>query len=727
MLIKAIKQSMTILLTCWVMAFWCSPARGQTDSTRHAVPVEHPRLLGTREHLQKLAIERPSAYTRMKNVITNPDAGDHEKMISLSLVCAIERDSALGRQAVDLAMNYINGPIRVGHETFGHDLARCAIVYDLCWEYWTAEERTKFHTYMNATVDANVTSETSPFHNAWYGYKHWGIGLACYATYYENSRAPSILAVTEDDYLKRAAPCLELAGDGGGWAEGYYVNYWSYEWMFFCEVARICSGINYYALAPKFFNNRAVASMFEAYPGIRDYGSRRPIPMGDGGGRVFGGDRDKALSARRILASYFRTDPAMQAVHAFNETTPRSSVGVYAYKDFLWRDTTVVKGDLKSFKLSHYSPGPGYVYARSSWDEDATYFFFKCGDRFTAHQHLDNGHFLIAKYEELAGDGGHYENFGSIHDVNYHLRTIAHSTILVMDPTETWPDIRANTVTANDGGQHHNWPHHNGAVEDAAAWQAGKNLYDIADMLAYDDQGSYLYVAGDCSRSYSSNKLDFFTRQIIFIRPNTFVIFDRVKARISTYQKTWVLQAMKAPTGTAPNLVIANGDGKLFLQILLPRMPWVKLFSGENLYTIGGRNYPPEWETGPAPECRVEVSPVFPAATDYFLNVLTTTDASTSSVSQAILEDTGKEFRITVGKAKVSFAKDSVSYKIDIAQCSMPGDVNSDGVVNIFDLVKIVRFALGLENPTDQQSLCADVNEDGKISVSDVVASVKKW
>jgi hypothetical protein len=224
-------------------------------------------------------------------------------------------------------------------------------------------------------------------------------------------------------------------------------------------------------MAPKFFQNRAVASMFESYPGIGIYNSRRPIPMGDGGGRVFGGDRDKVLSARRILVNYFREwrkpsltgDPNHQVVHAFNETTPRSSVGVYAYKDFLWRDTSVEKGDLQSFKVSHISPGPGYVYARSSWDEDATYFFFKCPDRFTAHQHLDVGHFLIYKHEELAGDGGHYDSFGSSHDVNYHLRTIAHNTILVHDPSETWPGIRAGPVSGNDGGQRHHWPHHNGA------------------------------------------------------------------------------------------------------------------------------------------------------------------------------------------------------------------------------------------------------------------------
>ena len=363
---------------------------------------------------------------------------------------------------------------------------------------------------MNKTVDANVQSETHVFHNGWYGYKNWGIGLACYATYYENTRAQSILQALESDYLTRAAPALELAGAGGGWAEGYYVNYWLYEWLFFCEVARTCEGVDYYAAAPSFYNQRAVASMFETYPGIGIYGSRRPIPMGDGGGRTFGGDRDKALSARRILVNHFRDDPDHQMVHAFNETTPRSSVGDYAYKDFLWRDPSVRKGNLETFRLSHLSPGPGYVAARNSWAEDATYFFFKCGDRFTAHQHLDVGHFLIYKHAELAGDGGHYDSFGSLHDVNYHLRSIAHNTILVYDPAETWPNIRAGQVTGNDGGQAHNWPHHNGAVIDADAWRKNRQLYDIADIVTYADHDSYVYVAGNCTRAYSPRKAHLF-------------------------------------------------------------------------------------------------------------------------------------------------------------------------------------------------------------------------
>ena len=633
---------------------------GAVDAERHAVPREHPRLLGSREYLRELARERPGAYARVVRVAREQRADDHAKMISLGLVAAIEEDAALGRQAVAMAMEYVEGPIRQGHVTFGHDLARCALVYDLCFEYWEDGQRAAFHEYMNQTIAANVNSETHVFHNGWYGYKHWGIGLAGYATYYENEEARPALEQLEEEFRQRAAPALELAGAGGGWAEGYYVNYWLYEWLFFCEVARRCEGVDYYAMAPGFFGNRAVAGMFEAFPGIREYGSRRPVPTGDGGGRVFGGDRDKGLTARRILVNRFRDDADHQAVHAFNETTPQSSVGVYAYKDFLWRDETVEKGDLEKFRLSHISEGAGYVHARSSWEEDATYFFFKCGDRFTAHQHLDLGHFSIFKYEELTGDGGHYDSFASSHAVNYYLRTIAHSTMLVFDPDETWDRVRAGPVEGNDGGQTHDWPHHNGAVVDAAAWQQGRELYDIGDITAFEDRGEYVYLAADATRAYAPEKLAGFTRQIAYLRPGTFVVFDRVEARRPEFAKRWLLQGMKRPERRDGKWVITNGEGRLFVQTVLPRGARVELVEGEDLYRYGGKLYAPERDTGPAPECRIEVAPAEPATVDYFLHVLTATEAGVESVAEATAVVEGDGITVAIGGIEIGFTADRV-------------------------------------------------------------------
>src|SRR4030042_277613 len=81
----------------------------------HPVPREHPRLLGSRQYLRQLAVERKAAYDRVVQVARNADADDHSKIISLALVSAIEQDAQLGRAAVDRVMKFITGPTRVGH------------------------------------------------------------------------------------------------------------------------------------------------------------------------------------------------------------------------------------------------------------------------------------------------------------------------------------------------------------------------------------------------------------------------------------------------------------------------------------------------------------------------------------------------------------------------------------------------------------------------------------
>jgi len=642
------------------MLLFVSHVINLTAAERHAVPKEHPRLFGTTAELKMLAQQRPQEYQRMKSVAENRDSDDYARMVSISLVNAVEPDAVLARQAVNLAMKRVDAPIVTGHAPFGSVLAECAIVYDYCYDQWTPEERAKFIDYFNRTVAANVNEETHVFHNGWYGYKNWGYGLAAYATYYDNPESPKLLQAIEKEYIERAAPALELSGDGGGFAEGYYINYWIYEWTVFCNVAFRCEGVDYFARAPKFFEHRAIAGIFEMYPGIGIYGSRRPIPMGDGGGRNFGGDRDKTLNARRILAAHYRNDPAHQMVFTFDESTPRVSVGEWAYKDFLWRDPTITKGDLQKFKLSHYSLGPGYVYARSSWDEDATYFFFKCGDRFTAHQHLDVGTFLIYKEGELIGDGGHYDAFGSVHDVNYHLRTVAHNTIRVIDPNESWEvpgraPIRAGRVTANDGGQRYDWHQHNGAVYDAAQWKEQKDMWETGNILAFEDNGDRVFIKADCTKAYSANKLEKFIRQIVFLRPGTFIIVDTVRVKDPSFKTIWNLQAMKRPTKVADDTgndlglwTWSNGNGRLFLQTLLPEKTNVELYTEDKLYVIDGVNYPPGHSTGPAPECRMEITPA-EAKRDYlFVHVLQATDAGVGTVQLAKANISENKVRVFV-------------------------------------------------------------------------------
>ena len=651
------------------------------------IPHEHPRLFGPRSRLQELAREHAEAYARTVKIARatpltperpihtdfGANCGRMSKLISMALVAAVEQDAKLSREAIGLIFEwYVDQPLQIGHTPFGSDVAIGAIVYDFCHEHWTPEERERWQKYFFATRDANVDEEQGPFHDGWWGYKNWGLILGCLAVMYETEKELFMLNGIDRDFRLNAAECLKLAGNGGGYAEGFYVFYYIFEWLVACEAMRWCTGADYYAFVPEFYKQRAIAQMFETYPGIRERGSRRFICVGDGRGRTFKLERDRAFVAQRILAAYWRNDPAHQAVAAFNAKQPRVGADEYSYMDVLFNDTSIKKGNLKKFKLSHYSPGPGYVYARSSWDEDATYLFFKCGKRYTAHQHLDVGHFYIYKHEELAAEGGHYDSFGALHDTNFYLRTIAHNAMLVYDPGEKFEFIRGYTgETGNDGGQAYPWPgtcfRHNGDGWDPDQWRRHPELGDIADMLAFEDQGAYVYTAGDCTRAYSNRKLGFFTRQIVFLRPNTIVVFDRVRAKKPEFKKTWLLHTIKPPEAPAPgNLVVTNGKGRLFVQTVLPVSAQVKLNQGDDLYRYNGGNYPPKLKFLPEAECRIEISPARPAQVDYFLHVLSAADASVASVPQGSAKIGRDAITLTLGGAAITFLTGRVGGSITI-------------------------------------------------------------
>jgi hypothetical protein len=582
----------------------------------------------------------------------------------MALVAAIDGDPAFARRTVEVCLAWhVDKNPQVGHVWFGGDMAYCAIVYDLCHGAWSTQERARLFTYLGACRDANIDNEGSPFHNGWWGYKHFGYGLAAMATAYEWDTAPVILATLDHDLEHFANPSLEFSGAGGCFAEGFYTHYWSYEWLMFCESAMRCAGVDLFAGCPSFYRQRAVASMFEMYPGLQERGSRRGVAFGDAGGRRFATERerDKARAARHILVGRHREDPAHQAVAAYQAQSPGYGADENAYKEFLWDDPTVPRGDLRSFKLSHHGRAAGMVHARSSWDEDATYFAFKCGKRFTAHQHLDNGHFYIWRRNELASRGGHYDDFAGPHAVNYYVRSIAHNTVLVHDPAEAFPFFMKGMQAwpANDGGQHWPWvgtPYrHNGTPLDKKLWLKHRELGDIADMLACHDAGSWLYTGGDLTRAYSPKKMKLFTRQIVYVRPGTFIICDRVESTDPSFRKAWVLQAAKVPTGSAPVLTVTHGEGRLTVETLLPADPQVTLHHGEALYDYAGRRFTPGRDIGPCAECRVEISPRTPAAFDCFVHVLTAADADAVQAAPARLVRTADHVEVAVAGAVVRF------------------------------------------------------------------------
>ncbi|MBN1422223.1 MAG: hypothetical protein JXP34_25840, partial [Planctomycetes bacterium] len=137
-------------------------------------------------------------------------------------------------------------------------------------------------------------------------------------------------------------------------------------------------------------------------------------------------------------------------------------------------------------------------------------------------------------------------------------------------------------------------------------------------------------------------------------------------AKDPAFRKTWLLQAMEAPSGEPPLLAVTNGKGSLFVQTLLPAGAEVRVVSGPDLYRVGDRTYPPARDTGPAPKARIEVSPSRPAADDLFLHVLTATDATVESVPRATADAGATRVTVKVGDATIAFDRAAAGGEISI-------------------------------------------------------------
>ena len=54
------------------------------------------------------------------------------------------------------------------------------------------------------------------------------------------------------------------------------------------------------------------------------------------------------------------------------------------------------------------------------------------------------------------------------------------------------------------------------------------------------------------------------------------------------------------------------------------------------------------------------------------------------------------------------------------------GDVNFDGTLNVLDVVVVVGFILGNEEPTEEEMITSDMNQDGIVNILDVILVVNE-
>ncbi len=356
--------------------------------------------------------------------------------------------------------------------------------------------------------------------------------------------------------------------------------------------------------------------------------------------------------------------------------------------EFLWRDTKLETKKPDDLPLTRYSGSPyGWMVARTGWDKNSAIAEMKINEyNFLNHQHHDAGAFQLYYKGPLAIDAGTYQGssggYNSPHNKHFFKRTIAHNSLLVYDPNETFPSMGYGGVdkspfVANDGGQRlpNNW--RPAATLDELLNGDFKTGEILAKSFGPDLMvPEYSHLKGDITLAYSS-KVKEMKRSFVFLnlknekQPAALIVFDKVVSSNPSFKKYWLLHSIEEPTIKSNTITIKrtkNGDeGVLTNTILLPEMDNTEIVpiggAGKEFWVFG-TNYPNEPrndqdEANERGAWRVEVSPKQAKTEDYYLNVLQLSDPSQKTLNKVTKFQNAEIIGVQIADRIVTFSKNA--------------------------------------------------------------------
>lgn len=234
----------------------------------------------------------------------------------------------------------------------------------------------------------------------------------------------------------------------------------------------------------------------------------------------------------------------------------------------LWYDPDLPPVEPKLLPPARLFPENGHAVMRSDWTPDATYALLRCGrygeiDGAWGRNNADNLHFIINKRGILAADTGavHSLNNKALafagsqvhsdslpHITEYARQTIAHNSITVgSEPLELKGWDGRTLATVRSGGQ--------SPIQDKTWWKSwslpepkpGGRPFQEGQIVAYETSPWFDYAAGDATHSYPPARVQSITRQFVYLRPDTFVIFDRVVTAAANLETKWLLHSLYKP------------------------------------------------------------------------------------------------------------------------------------------------------------------------------------
>jgi len=611
---------------CAVLAVLVLVGLFSTRALAAEVRPEHPRMLFNADDLPEIRERCKTTHRDTWEMVKNyadsrldyqPEARPQPAVISgihgfVYQVTGDERYARAGVRILRYYADYHLGKVRnrLGSANWEAVALRRSnyIAYDWLYKGMTPEERTEIGRMLLEIADLHAEHDT--WNHAYAGgYNRYEndfyCGLALYKSGVDDAKAEGYVKSGFDFVLNQTiAGRSQVATDDGGIQSGMgyaMYNYIPVEAHFLAlwksatgeDLFEQDSSLHYFPVWALY----TITPNFEAPP-ICDIGVSSRVLSAE---TLEGTTRIGANSLRlylSLIASRFGDGRAASLM---------PEPGDYWYSSgpryILWSDPSVrpVAPGPELPRGRHFE-GMGWVAMRSGWEPDATYSIFTCGDFYYGHKHFDINHFVIYKRGYLAADARQ-----RIYD------TIGHNTLLVY-------------ADGNNGEQRRPKSDLMVRHKDPIVPEC-----DMGDIVAFETNPYYVYTCGDGTKAYNwlgegefkrgettyVPQLESFTRQYVYLLPNTFVVYDRTVSIKPDARKVWQLHCWTEPEVSDGRIITRQGQGQLFCLTLLPENPVVKKELQELTGSEGTR----------ADIWRVTVEAPQPTKSEEFLHVIHVGDA----------------------------------------------------------------------------------------------------
>ncbi len=221
--------------------------------------------------------------------------------------------------------------------------------------------------------------------------------------------------------------------------------------------------------------------------------------------------------------------PRAQALIAASSVPRMENQFMFAY-DFLYASPQVPSSSLTGLGTAYHAPGIGELYARSSWEKDATWVNLIAGPYTQSHAHQDQGSIMIYKEGWLAYDANIDSRSGLRQEVG------AHSLVKIVEggaPIEQRSDTSSKLVALHRGD----------------GW-----LHASADLTpAYKNHAAVQKVE----------------RELLYLEPDIVVVYDRVTTRAAG-QQVWQLASPTSPSISGARATFAANGHSLTVHRIQP-------------------------------------------------------------------------------------------------------------------------------------------------------------